>query len=77
MRPKVKICGLQKPVDAQYVNDAGADYAGFVFYEKSKRNVSCQKAKKNYGKNPSGYKESCRDCFSGCSTDSNTATDEI
>ena len=46
MRPKVKICGLQKPVDAQYVNDAGADYAGFVFYEKSKRNVSCQKAKK-------------------------------
>jgi phosphoribosylanthranilate isomerase len=44
MRPKVKICGLQKPVDAQYVNDAGADYAGFVFYEKSKRNVSCQKA---------------------------------
>lgn len=45
MRPKVKICGLQKPVDAQYVNDAGADYAGFVFYEKSKRNVSCQKAK--------------------------------
>ena len=46
MRPKVKICGLQKPVDAQYVNDAGADYTGFVFYEKSKRNVSCQKAKK-------------------------------
>ena len=46
MRPKVKICGLQKPVDAQYVNDAGADYAGFVFYGKSKRNVSCQKAKK-------------------------------
>ena len=63
MRPKVKICGLQKPVDAQYVNDAGADYTGFVFYEKSKRNVR--------------YKESCRDCFSGCSTDSNTATDEI
>ena len=51
MRPKVKICGLQKPVDAQYVNDAGADYTGFVFYEKSKRNVSCQKSKKNYGKN--------------------------
>ena len=31
MRPKVKICGLQKPVDAQYVNDAGADYTGFVY----------------------------------------------
>ena len=46
MRPEVKICGLKKPADAQYVNDAGADYAGFVFYGKSKRNVSCQKAKK-------------------------------
>ena len=43
MRPEVKICGLKKPADAQYVNDAGADYTGFVFYEKSKRNVSCQK----------------------------------
>lgn len=36
MRPEVKICGLKKPADAQYVNDAGADYAGFVFYEKSR-----------------------------------------
>ena len=39
MRPKVKICGLQKPVDAQYVNDAGADYAGYVY----KRQVKKQK----------------------------------
>ena len=23
MRPEVKICGLKKPADAQYVNDAG------------------------------------------------------
>lgn len=44
MRPKVKICGLKKPADAQYVNDAGADYAGFVFYEKSRRNLSRQQA---------------------------------
>ena len=38
------ICGLKKPADAQYVNDAGADYAGFVFYEKSRRNLSRQQA---------------------------------
>ena len=44
MRPEVKICGLKKPADAQYVNDAGADYAGFVFYEKSRRNLSRQQA---------------------------------
>lgn len=44
MRPEVKICGLKKPADAQYVNDAGADYAGFVFYEKSRRNLSWQQA---------------------------------
>lgn len=34
----------EKPADAQYVNDAGADYAGFVFYEKSRRNLSRQQA---------------------------------
>ena len=39
MRPEVKICGLKKPADAQYVNDAVADYAGFVFYEKSRRHT--------------------------------------
>lgn len=44
MRPEVKICGLKKPADAQYVNDAGTDYAGFVFYEKSRRNLSRQQA---------------------------------
>ena len=44
MRPEVKICGLKKPADAQYVNDAWADYAGFVFYEKSRRNLSRQQA---------------------------------
>ena len=39
MRPEVKICGLKKPADAQYVNDAG-----FVFYEKRRRNLSRQQA---------------------------------
>lgn len=37
---QVKICGLTKTEEAAYLNDVGADYAGFVFYPKSKRNVS-------------------------------------
>ena len=42
--PKVKICGLTRIEDADFLNEAGADYAGFVFYEKSRRNVSLKKA---------------------------------
>lgn len=40
MSTAVKICGLCRPEDIQAVNQAKADYAGFVFYEKSKRNIS-------------------------------------
>lgn len=36
---KIKICGLSRPEDVQAVNQAGADYAGFVFAP-SKRQVS-------------------------------------
>lgn len=36
---KIKICGLFRPNDAEYVNEALPDYAGFVFYEKSHRFV--------------------------------------
>ena len=43
-RPKVKICGLTRIEDADFLNEAGADYAGFVFYEKSRRNVNLKKA---------------------------------
>ena len=43
-RLKVKICGLTRIEDADFLNEAGADYAGFVFYEKSRRNVSLKKA---------------------------------
>jgi phosphoribosylanthranilate isomerase len=42
---KVKICGLTRPGEAAYLNEAGADYAGFVFFEKSKRNVTISQAK--------------------------------
>lgn len=37
---EVKICGLTDPGEAVFLNEAGADYAGFVFFEKSKRNVT-------------------------------------
>lgn len=43
---KVKICGLTDPCEADYVNEAGADYAGMVlFVPKSKRNISIARAK--------------------------------
>jgi phosphoribosylanthranilate isomerase len=41
---KVKICGLTRREEAAYLNEAGADYAGFVFFEKSKRNVTIPQA---------------------------------
>ncbi len=41
---KIKICGLTRYEEAEYLNEAKADLAGFVFYEKSKRNVSFEKA---------------------------------
>mgnify|MGYP002682616707 CR=1 FL=1 len=43
---EIKICGLTKEREAEYLNEAEADYAGFVFYEKSKRFVEFNKARK-------------------------------
>lgn len=45
METKVKICGLTRKEEAAYLNEAGADYAGFVFYPQSKRNISIEEAK--------------------------------
>lgn len=42
---KIKICGLKRVEDADYLNEVRADYAGFVFWEKSSRNLSFEKAK--------------------------------
>lgn len=44
MKPKIKICGLTKLEEANMLNEVNADYGGFVFFEKSKRNVSLQQA---------------------------------
>ena len=37
---KIKICGLFRPCDADFVNEAVPDYAGFVFYPQSPRYVT-------------------------------------
>lgn len=42
---EIKICGLTRIEEAVYLNEAGVDYAGFVFFEKSKRNVALSQAK--------------------------------
>lgn len=41
---KIKICGLTRPQEAEYLNEAGADYGGFVFYGPSRRNVTIPQA---------------------------------
>ena len=44
---KIKICGLTKPEEAEYLNRNHVDFAGFVlFYPKSRRNNTIQSAKK-------------------------------
>ena len=40
-RTKIKICGLKRPEDITYVNEAKPDYCGFVIeFPKSSRNVT-------------------------------------
>lgn len=42
---KIKICGITQACEAAYLNQNQVDYAGFVFFEKSKRYVTVEKAK--------------------------------
>lgn len=46
MQPKVKICGITTEDDIKILNKYKPEYAGFVFYEKSKRNLTYEKAQK-------------------------------
>ncbi len=42
---KIKVCGLTDPLESEYLNRHHVDYAGMVlFYPKSKRNISLEKA---------------------------------
>lgn len=42
---KIKICGITTREEAEYLNEAGVDYAGFVqFFPKSKRNLPTEQA---------------------------------
>ena len=42
---KIKLCGLTRECDIEWVNELKPDYIGFVFYQKSKRCVSFDNAK--------------------------------
>lgn len=50
---QIKICGLKRPEDVDYVNQALPDYAGFLFWEKSRRFVTEEQAE-NLKKNLDG-----------------------
>ena len=43
---KIKICGITEIKEAEYLNEVGVDYAGFVqFFPKSKRNIPIGRAR--------------------------------
>ena len=54
---KVKICGLHPVRDVQFCIDLKVDFLGFVFYDKSPRNLSLQDVQKlkEYKKNNSSF----------------------
>ena len=41
---KIKLCGLTRPCDIEYVNELLPEYIGFVFVPKSRRYISAKKA---------------------------------
>ena len=55
----IKICGLHPVRDVQLCIDLKVDFLGFVFYEKSPRNINLEEVKKlkNYEKKPKKLKK--------------------
>lgn len=43
---KIKICGLRRSVDVEYVNDLKPDYIGFILSQGFKRSVTAHEAEK-------------------------------
>ena len=63
-KPLVKICGNTNEEDSLLAARLGADFLGFIFYSKSKRNIDGQsvtairkRLEKDFHKNPSFYKK--------------------
>ncbi|UZD89616.1 phosphoribosylanthranilate isomerase [Cognatishimia activa] len=54
MKTRVKICGLKDPAHIQIAAEAGASHVGFVFFEKSPRNVSVSQARDLALETPAG-----------------------
>ena len=53
----VKICGLTRPEEAAWLNEYGADMAGFVlFFPKSKRNTTIERAREIMARLDDGIK---------------------
>ncbi|MGB7243944.1 MAG: phosphoribosylanthranilate isomerase [Sulfitobacter sp.] len=50
----VKICGLREPLHIDVAATAGAAYCGFVFFEKSPRNLTFAQARTLAGNTPTG-----------------------
>jgi phosphoribosylanthranilate isomerase len=44
MQTRIKICGISRFEDAEYINEAMPDYAGFVFVPESRRYVTPERA---------------------------------
>ena len=59
---KIKICGLTRRYEIDYVNEAKPDYIGFVFWEKSRRYVTKEQAKRLKERLGSGYSGSWSFC---------------
>ena len=57
LRPKIKICGLTNFSDANLCASLGADFLGFIFYEKSPRFIDPQNASPIIKKIKSRYPE--------------------
>lgn len=53
----IKICGMTNLEDALVAVEAGADAVGFVFYEKSPRNISVEAARAIVDKLPEGVEK--------------------